>query len=176
MIHPFTWNETSHSFTEYTSINAFLLSLFGTYSIAASTTCSWFWKPSLKRVTITWNLSWIRPTPSPSWGGTSPIPHPRGPPESPKVTKNTTVISRSHLAVVFIGKEGNNHLKSVTCLVPLICPTPSPSWGSTSPIPHPRGPPQSPKATKNTTKISRSHLAAVFIGKEGNNHLKSVTC
>ena len=54
--------------------------------------------------------------------------------------------------------------------------SPMPSWGGTSPIHHPRGPPQIPKATKNTTEISRSHLAAVFIGKEGNNHLKSVTC
>ena len=64
-------------------------------------------------------------------------------------------------------KEGDNTLKSVTCQVPLICPTPSPLWGGTSPIPHLRGPPQSQKVTKNTTEISRSHLAAVFIGKEG---------
>ena len=90
-----------------------------------------------------------------------------GPPQSPKATKNTIEISRSHLAAVFIGKEGNNHLKSLTCKVPLIWPTQSPSWGGTSPICLPKGPPTSPEATKNTIKISRFLLAAVFIGKEG---------
>ena len=75
-----------------------------------------------------------------------------------------------------IGKEGNNHLKSMTCSVPLIRPTPSLAWGGTLPICYPRGPPQSPKATKNITDMSRSHSGAVFTIKEGNNHLKSVTC
>ena len=72
-----------------------------------------------------------------------------------------------------IGKEGNNHLKSMTCSIPLIRPTLSLAWGGTLPICYPRGP---PPATKNITEISRSHSGAIFTGKEGNNHLKSVTC
>ena len=101
---------------------------------------------------------------------------PQGPPQSPKAIKNTTEISKLRLASVHIGKERNNHVKSVTCEVPLILPNLSPSWGGTTPIRHPRGLPQSPKATKNTTEISKLRLASVFIGKERKNHLKSVNC
>ena len=75
-----------------------------------------------------------------------------------------------------MGKEENNRLESITCSVFLICPTPSPSLGGTSPNHHPRGPYPSAKVTKNGTMIIRSHLASLFIGKEGNGHLKSITC
>ena len=124
---------------------------------------------------ITCLLLLISPTSSPFWGGTSPIHHPRAPFQSPKVTKSAVKITRSCLAGIII-KEGDNYLKFITCSVFLICPTPSPSWGGTSPIHHPRGPFQSPKVTKNATMIIRSHLASLFIGKEGNGHLKSITC
>ena len=47
-----------------------------------------------------------------------------------------------------------------------------PDWPTQSPLlgwyithPSPNGPPKSPKATKNTTEIARSHLAAIFINK-----------
>ena len=45
---------------------------------------------------------------------------------------------------------------------------PSPSRAGVSPICHPTGPPQSLKARKNTTKITRFGSAVSFIGKEGN--------
>ena len=108
----------------------------------------------------------MRPPPSPSLDGASPIRHPRGPPQSPKPTKNTTEITRFGLAVFLVGKEGNSPLKTTKCQVFLIRPTPSPSLGGASPIRHPRGPPQSPKATKNTTKITRfgSHLTSSVTG------------
>ena len=115
-------------------------------------------------------------TTSPSWVGTTSIHDPRGSPQCPKASKNATEITRSQLACLFIGKEGNSHLKSVTCLVPVICPTPSTSWGCLSPIHHPRGPPQIPKASKNATEIIKSYLARSFMGKEGNSLLKSTTC
>ena len=42
--------------------------------------------------------------------------------------------------------------------------------------PSPQGPPQSPKATKNTTKITRFASAVFFIGKEGYSPLKIIKC
>ena len=90
---------------------------------------------------------------------------PQGPPQSPKAIKNTTEISKLRLASVHIGKERNNHVKSVTCEVPLILSNLSPSWVGTSPIRHCRGPPQSPKAAKNTTEITKFGLAVFFVGK-----------
>ena len=119
-------------------------------------------------------ISRICPTPSPSWGGASPTRHPRGPPQSPKATKNTTEITKFGLAVFLVGKEGNSPLKTIKCIVFLICPTPLPSWGGASPIRHPRGPSQSTRATNNTTKITRFGLAVFLVGKEGNSPLKTI--
>ena len=101
---------------------------------------------------------------------------PQGPPQSPKAAKNTTEITTFGLAVFFVGKEGNSHLKTIKCQVFLICPTPSPSWGGASPIRHPRGPPQSPKATKNTTQLTTFGLAVFFVGEEGNSYHKTIKC
>ena len=109
-------------------------------------------------------------------GGVLLIHYPRGPFQSPKVTKNATKIIRTCLAGLFMGKEGNSHLKSITCSILLIFPTSSPSWGGTSPIHHPRALFQSLEVTKNAIKITRSCLAGLFIGKEGNNYLESITC
>ena len=64
-----------------------------------------------------------------------------------------------------MGKEGNNHLKSITCQVFLIFST---SLGGVLLIHHPRGLFKSPKVTKNATKIIRSCLVELFMGKEGN--------
>ena len=125
---------------------------------------------------ITCLLLLISPTSSPSWGGTSPIHHPRAPFQSPKVTKSAVKITRSCLAGIFIKKEGDNYLKFITCSVFLICPTPSPSWDGTSLIYHPMAPFQSPKVTKNANKITRSRFAGLFIGKEGHIYLKSIIC
>ena len=72
-----------------------------------------------------------------------------------------------------MGKKGNNHLKSITCQVFLIFST---LLEGVLLIHHPRGLFKSPKVTKNATKIIRSCLAGLFIGNEGNNHLKSITC
>ena len=63
---------------------------------------------------ITCSVFLICPTQYLSWGGTPPIHNPRGPYQSPKVTKNATMIMRSHLAGFFMEKEGNSHLKSIT--------------------------------------------------------------
>ena len=60
-------------------------------------------------------MSHMPPTPSPSWGGASPSRNPRGPPQSPKATKNTTEITRFALALFSIGKEGNSPLKITKC-------------------------------------------------------------
>ena len=109
-------------------------------------------------------------------GCSSPIHNPRGPFQSPKVTKNAIKIIRSCLAGHFLGEKGENHLKSITCSVLLIFITSFPSWGSASPIHHPRAPIQSPKMTKNAIKITRSCLAGLFIGNEGNNYLETITC
>ena len=89
---------------------------------------------------------------------------------------NAINITRSCLAGLFMGKEGNNHLKSITCQVFLIFSNLSSPRGGVLLIHYPRGPFQSPKVTKNATKIIRSCLAGLFIGNEGNNHLKSITC
>ena len=121
---------------------------------------------------ITCSLLLISPTSSPSWVGTSPIHHPKAPFQSPKVTKRAVKITRSCLAGIFIGKEGDNYLKFITCSVFLIFPTLSFSLGGTSPIHHPGGPFQSPKVTKNATNMIRSCLAGPFMGKEGNRNLK----
>ena len=75
-----------------------------------------------------------------------------------------------------MGKEGNCHLKSITCSVYLISPTSSPSWDGTSLIYHPMAPFQSPNVTKNANKITRSRFAGLFIGKEGHFYLKSIIC
>ena len=55
-----------------------------------------------------------------------------------------------------MGKEGNNYLKSVSCFAPMIVTAPAPSYSGKPPIHHPRAPPQSPKLTKNATKMKRS--------------------
>ena len=52
---------------------------------------------------------------------------------------------------------------------------PSPSRAGVSPICHPTGPPQSLKARKNTTKITRFGSAVSFIGKEGNSKTAKIT-
>ena len=128
----------------------------------------------LKSITCSVLLTFL--TSSPSWGGASPIHHSRGPPQSPKATKNTTEISRFASAVFFIGKEGYSPLRIIKCKVSLTRPTPSPSWGGTSPIRCPRGPPQSPTATKNTAEITRFTSALFFTGKEGYSPLKIIKC
>ena len=110
---------------------------------------------------ITCSVLLISPTSFSSWDGTSLIHHPRAPFQSHKVTKNAIKITRSCFAGLFIGKEGNYYLKSITCSVFLICPTQSLSWDGTPPIHHHRGPFQSPKVTKNATMIIRSHLAGI---------------
>ena len=109
-------------------------------------------------------------------GGVLLIHYPRGPFQSPKVTKNATKIIRTCLAGLFMRKEGNSHLKSITCSILLIFTTSFPSWVGASPVHHPRAPLQSPKMTKNAIKITRSCLAGLFMGKEGNNCLESITC
>ena len=118
----------------------------------------------------------IHPTLSSSWGGAALSHDPRGPSQSSKGIKNATKITRSHLASFYMGKEGNSHLKSITYSLPVICPTPTFSWGGISSIHPPSGYPQSLKATKNATKITRSHLASLFIGKHGSRLLKSTIC
>ena len=114
----------------------------------------------------------ICPTPSPSWGGISPLYPPRGPLQICKAAKNGTKIPRFGSAIFIIGKQGKSPLKSIKCSVFLICLSPSPSRGGKSPICHPRGPTQSPNATKNTNKITRFGSTICFIGKEGNGPLK----
>ena len=96
----------------------------------------------------------ICPTLSPSYGGASPIRHPRGPPQSFRATKNTTELSKFGLLILFTGNVGNRPLKTIKYKVSLICHTPSPLWVSSSPICHPNGHPQSAKATKNTIKMT----------------------
>ena len=90
--------------------------------------------------------------------GTSPICHPRVPSQSPKATKNTAYPDLAEICYLSGPSDssllGLLHHPSVT----------------------PGAPPQSPKSIKNTTKVPRSCLASVFIGKERNNHLKSVNC
>ena len=83
----------------------------------------------------------IFPASTPSLGGASSISHPWGQPQSPKVTKNTTMFTRFNLAVFLVRKEGNSPLKTIKCLVFLICPTLVPSLGGTSLICHLSGPP-----------------------------------
>ena len=113
---------------------------------------------------------------SSSWGGKALVHDPRGPSQSPKVTKNATKITRSHSAGLYMGKEGNSYLKSITYSQPVIHSTPTPSWSGISPTHPPRGHHQSLKATKNSTEITRSHLAGLFMGQQGNWLLKSLTC
>ena len=115
---------------------------------------------------ITCQVFLIFSTPSPSWGGELLFHPPRGPFQSPKVTKNTTNKTRACLAGPFMGKEGNSHMKSITCSVLLISPTSSPFWNGTLLIHHPRAPFQSPKVTKNAIKLTRSRFAGLFLGKE----------
>ena len=50
----------------------------------------------------------------------------------------------------------------------------SPSLGGASPISHPRGPPQGPKAARNMKKITKFSSAVFFGGKEGKNFLKTI--
>ena len=59
---------------------------------------------------------------SPTWGGTSPIHHPRGRHQGHKATKNTTKIIRFGITTSFMGKK-NSPLKTITCKVFLIYPT-----------------------------------------------------
>ena len=127
-------------------------------------------------ISITYQVLFICLTLSPSKGFTSPICHSRGPPQSHKLTENTTKVTQSLLSWLFIGKEENNHLKSFIYQALVISPTPSPYWGGRSPIHHPRGPPQSPKTTQNTTEITRFAIAVFFIGKEGYSPLKIIKC
>ena len=53
-----------------------------------------------------------------------------------------------------MGKEGNSHLKSITYSLPVIHPTSTFSWA---------------------TKITRYHLAGLYMGKQGYSHMKSIT-
>ena len=66
-----------------------------------------------------------------------------------------------------MGKEGNSHLKSISCQALLIHFTMSSYWGGIVPIHHLKGLFQSLKVDKNATKITRSCLAGFFMGKEG---------
>ena len=65
------------------------------------------------------------------------------------------------LLVIANGKEANSHLVSITCQVVLICLTLSLFKDDASPM---WGPPQSPKMTKDTTKIIRPLLSWLFYG------------
>ena len=75
-------------------------------------------------------------------GGTAPFHHPRGNSQSLKATKNTTVLPRFGLAVIFVGKEGNSPLNTykhhASLIFPTLCPTPASL----------QGPPQSLKVTE----------------------------
>ena len=75
-----------------------------------------------------------------------------------------------------MGKEGISPFYSMECEVFLICSTPSLSWGCASPICHPMVPLQRPKATKNTTKITKFGLPIFFVSKEKNSPLKTIKC
>ena len=79
----------------------------------------------------------------------------QGSPHSPKVTKNTTKINRSLLAIFIMGKLENSPIKTKKCKVFMIFPMPLPSQGGKSIIHHPRNPPQCPKASKNATEMTR---------------------
>ena len=108
---------------------------------------------------------------SPSRSCASSVCQRRGPPQeppSPKATKNATEITR-----FFAGKEGNRPLKAIKWKVFLIRFTLSPSWVGASPIHHPRGRPQSPKAAKYTNEITKFCSAIVYVGNEGNSPLKA---
>ena len=118
----------------------------------------------------------IFPASTPSLGGASSISHPWGQPQSPKVTKNTTMFTRFNLAVFLVRKEGNSPLKTIKCLVFLICPTLVPSLGGASLICHLSGPPQSPKVSKNTIKITSFCHAVILMSKEANSLLKAIKC
>ena len=83
----------------------------------------------------------ICPTPLASWGGASPICHPRGPPHSPKAAKINAEITRFSSVVFSVGREGSSPLNTIKCKVFLICPTLTPSKSGKSPICHPRDPP-----------------------------------
>ena len=66
--------------------------------------------------------------------------------------------------------------ESVTCKVLMTWPTPPPPGVVHPPSITPGAPGYSPKVTKKVTKMTRSHLASLVMGKEGNRHLKSITC
>ena len=119
-------------------------------------------------------MTW--PTPSPPGVVHAPSITLGAPHHSPKVTKKVTKMTRSHLASLVMGKEGNRHLKSITCLVLRLVPTLSPIWGGKSPIYPPKDPFHSPKATKNATKVARFHFAGLYMDEEWKRHLKSITC
>ena len=86
------------------------------------------------------------------------------------------MITRFDLAVFLVRKEGNNPLKTIKCLVFLICPTLVPSLGGASLICHLSGPPQSPKVSKNTIKITSFCHAVILMSKEANSLLKAIKC
>ena len=50
---------------------------------------------------------------SPSWSGALPIYHPRGAPQSHKVTKTTIKITRSLLLIYIMGKEENSSHEAI---------------------------------------------------------------
>ena len=55
-------------------------------------------------------------------------------------------------------------------------PTPPPPGVVHPPSITPGAPGYSPKVTKKVTKMTRSHLASLVMGKKGKRHLKSITC
>ena len=109
-----------------------------------------------------------------SWGCAFPICHPMVPPQRPKATKNTTKIKKFGISTFFVSKEKSSPIKTIKCSVFPIFPTWPPAWGGASFIRHPQGPPQSFKATKNTTALTRFGLPIFFKGNEGKSPLTTI--
>ena len=89
----------------------------------------------------------------PSCSDAQPTHLPRGASERHKVSKNTTEMT-NWAKQLFNGTVGEAPLRTIKCEVFVSLPTLSTSWGGLSPIRDPRGPPQSPKVTKNTIEIT----------------------
>ena len=112
-----------------------------------------------------------------SWGGVSLIFHPWGSVQRPSATIIATKLTIGYepgLTIFNMGKKGNSPLKSVKCCLQ-ICPTLSPSWGGASPIFHPRGPYQSPKVIRGTTKRTFINALARDAKKNFWRHLLSTS-
>ena len=106
----------------------------------------------------------------PASGG---VHHPSLTPRDPVRAPNLPKIQPKLPHFTFIGKEGNSSLQN--CIYRFHCSRPalSASWEDTSPICHPAGFHQSPKSTKNTTKVTTFYIVATFTGRKGNSPLQN---